>query len=61
MPPAQCLTATLHAAGDTLGFVLQHKYAQDFKGLADVPFPSALKGPDRVLFASLVQAGLEPK
>jgi hypothetical protein len=51
----------MHAAGDTLGFVLQHKYAQDLATLAHLPFPAALKGPDRLLCAALVQAGLQPK
>lgn len=50
-----------HPDGDTLGFVLQHQYAQDLSTLAHLPFPAALKGPDRLLCAALVQAGLQPK
>jgi hypothetical protein len=48
-------------AGDRLGFVLQHGYAHDLATLAGLPFPAALKGADRLLFAALQQAGLQPR
>jgi len=49
------------APGDRLGFVLQHKYCSGLKSLSCLSFPEALKGPDRVLFAALQQAGLKPR
>jgi len=49
------------APGDRLGFVLQHKYCRGLRTLSYLSFPEALKGPDRVLYAALQQAGLKPR
>lgn len=44
-----------------MGFVLQHKYCRGLKALSKLSFPESLKGPDRVLYAALQQAGLKPR
>jgi hypothetical protein len=44
-----------------VGFILQRKYCHSLRGLATLPFPHSLKGPDRVLASALQQAGLTPR
>lgn len=59
--PSPALFACCLPAGDQLGFVLQHRHLTRMSDLASLPFPEALKGPDRMLAAAMTQAGLKSR